>query len=495
MKLIWKLAYNQSRMKSEARDIREEILELVFPDLRYGGEPDVERYFELRSQGRMLDALVVYRSRLKVRYPDDNKRIALLGLYRQKSPQYAQFLRNLLLERADDIISRIKSNVDALVLPLEGLSMKNTYRVLKAVEIIVRLLPSDPDNAEDYMDVYENYSRILDYRYKEMKKCSYLVHEFFRQTMVEDDVPTDYIEMSLQAEEEKRRLRQQKERQSIFDLSKIEFEKADIARIEIPAGLERDEDRTLAFCHKYWHLVHDPGFERIIWLYSRKYGTRHYEVFKTIKLGRTRKYSDDDILSRVATTIAERYSYTVQGDLYMQAAWRRLKAGLYGMPLRARAPEAAQVKVIAEKKAARRAPLKVAKPEKTKLKAVKPAKASPVFTPPGIPPMSMDVSKGSISDRIKRLSGSAYDVYRDIFLDNVRIFIRAGIIGKNHSQPGEKLNKAEDITWEFMEKNYFNTFMDWSRSKEKQTLESMGFKLDELDSIIERCYIKIRRRT
>ena len=38
----------------------------------------------------------------------------------------------------------------------------------------------------------------------------------------------------------------------------------------------------LAWCHKYWLRVDDPAFERIVWLYSKKYGTKHYEVFKAI---------------------------------------------------------------------------------------------------------------------------------------------------------------------------------------------------------------------
>ena len=89
-------------MEDRARDeIRDDILERVFPELRYGEDPDIERYFELRASGRMLDALAVYRSRLRPRYPDDARRVVLLKLYRTRSPAYPEYLRGLMRERAD----------------------------------------------------------------------------------------------------------------------------------------------------------------------------------------------------------------------------------------------------------------------------------------------------------------------------------------------------------------------------------------------------------
>ncbi|HOX91430.1 MAG TPA: hypothetical protein PLC54_00805 [Spirochaetales bacterium] len=487
-------------MDEHKRDTRLEILERIFPDLRYGGDPDVERYFELRASGRMLDALSVYRSRLRPRYPDDQKRIILLSLYRQRSPSYSIFLKELLMERADDIIARIRRNIDAMAKPLERVAMKDTYAVLKAVEEVARLLPDDSDAAKAHVDAYEEYAKILDYRRGDMASVSYLLSEFYKQTLSDEDEAPDFVASSLAAEEEKRKREQRAEERNFFDLSRIEFDAADVARIEIPVGLERDEDKTLAYCHKYWLRVDDPAFERIVWLYSRKYGTRHYDVFKAIKTGRRRKYADDEILSRVATTIADRYSYTVQGDLYMQAAWRRIKAGMYGSAsarqksLQARQAETQAVekkRSTSQKRPADTKAMKPASSEKTVLMPAKRRSALVLERQNVRISKAAEESRGSISDRIKTLSGRAYDVYRDIFFSKVRPHIRQALAEGSRTSGGERLNQAEDTVYEFMERNYFNAYMDWTGSLERNSLAELGFNLEALDAIIEACYKKI----
>jgi hypothetical protein len=316
-------------MNEPGATVRENILEQVFPGLRYGEDPDIERYFDLRTAGRMMEALSVYNGRIRPRYPDEAERILLLKLYRTQSPGFATLLHTLLNRQVDVVIARILRNIDALIAPLTGVSMKNTYGVLKAVETIARLLPDDVDKARNVADSHSDYAKMLNHRHIEMQKVCYLLGEFYEQASVDDNEGRDFIASSLAAEEERKSIEAEREKKNFFDLSRIEFDAADVRRIEIPSSLERDEDMVLAYCHKYWLVVEDPAFERIVWLYARKYSTMHYEVFKAIKTGRRKKYSDDDILSLVATTIATRYNYTVQGDLYMQAAWKRLKAALY----------------------------------------------------------------------------------------------------------------------------------------------------------------------
>ena len=50
--------------------------------------------------------------------------------------------------------------------------------------------------------------------------------------------------------------------------------------------MTRREDKVLALCAKYWSLAKDAAFERMVFLYSRKYGGKHFEVFRAVKLGR-----------------------------------------------------------------------------------------------------------------------------------------------------------------------------------------------------------------
>ncbi len=516
-------------MEQRASDVRELLLERVFPELRYGEDPDIERYFDLRSQGRMLDALSVYRRRLVPRYPDEARRIVLLRLYRTHSPAYPGFLRELLLEQADKILVRVKAGIDALVAPLAGISMRDTYAVLKAVERVARRLPDDTEAARVLASAYADYARLLDHRPKEAERAAYLLGEFYDQASIEEEAPTDFVASSLAAEETKRRREREEERKNFFDLDKIEFDKADVARIEIPASLSRDEDIVLAYCHKYWLRTEDPAFERIVWLYSRKYGARHYDVFKAIKTGRRKKYQDDDILTMVATTIATRYSYTVQGDLYMQAAWRTIKASLYAQatpgrqgpaqgaaqaaPQR-RGPAVARIRPGRPSRPAPRATPRPPAPPATKRaqRAEAPTRPSrPAATPslvraPRPKPLARQASVterrglpelkpgGSISDRIKRLSGRAYDVYREVFLAKVRGSIRDELLSHRSKTPGtfrDGTNEAENVVYDYVERNYANAYMDWPSSEHRARVRELGFDLETLDAVIESCYRKI----
>lgn len=517
-------------MEQRASDVREILLERVFPELRYGEDPDIERYFDLRAQGRMLDALSVYRRRLVPRYPDEARRVVLLRLYRTHSPAYPGFLREMLLEQADKILVRVKAGIDALVAPLVGVAMRDTYAVLKAVERVARLLPDDGEAARSLASAYADYARLLGHRREEAERAAYLLGEFYDQASLEEEAPTDFVASSLAAEETKRRKEREEERKNFFDLDKIEFDKADVARIEIPASLSRDEDMVLAYCHKYWLKTEDPAFERIVWLYSRKYGTRHYDVFKAIKTGRRKKYQDDDVLTMVATTIATRYSYTVQGDLYMQAAWRTIKASLYAQatPSRqvpsqasargsaratpqAREPAAARVRSVRPRrspsgaKSRPPAPLTQSAPSKRPERPratpslVRAPRPKPLARQAGMPAPERRVLPelkpgGSISDRIKRLSGRAYDVYREVFLAKVRGSIRDELLSHRAKSSGtfrDGANEAENIVYDYVERNYANAYMDWPSSEHRARVRELGFDLESLDAVIESCYRKI----
>jgi hypothetical protein len=483
-------------MEERPRDVRELILERVFPDLRYGGDPDIERYFELRASGRMLDALAIYKTRLRPRYPDDAKRVILLKLYRTHAPAFGNFLHGILMERANEIVDRIRNNIDALVSPLTGTPMRDTYAVLKAVERIARLLPDDTESARAMAWSYAEYARMLDHRKLEAERVGFLLSEFYDQAVVDDDTPADFIAASLATEESRRTENRETRKKNFFDLSRIEFDQADVRRIEIAQGFDRDEDIVLAYCYKYWLRIDDPAFERIIWLYSRKYETRHYDVFKAIKTGRHRKYSDDDILTMVATTLATRYSYTVQGDLYMQMAWRRLKANLYAPSPMVAKQEARQPR-SRKRTAPKPAPIQA---EPSSVPAEKPRLRRATVSPSPIrkeprpqTPMPRLQPTGSISDKIKRLSGRAYDVYKELFLASVRSHIHAALM-HHRAKPGisgDDINRAENIVYEFMERNYANTYMDWTSSEYKTRIGELGVSMESLDDIIEACYRKI----
>ncbi|HSV55937.1 MAG TPA: hypothetical protein VLH39_02375 [Magnetospirillaceae bacterium] len=506
-------------------------MQRLFPDLRYGEDPDIQRYFGLRSAGRIAEALSVYDRGLRARYPDDDSRIALLNLYRRRDPRFAVLHDDLLWVLYRSVSARLRANLDALCAPLAGLSLRSTYRMLKAMETVAGMLPDNPDGALAYLDAYRRYAEILDYRAAEARRLRFLAGEYFAQASGREPEETDFLARSLAQAERRRELR--RAQAGFFDLSRIGFSARDVERIEIPASLERKEDRVLAYCFKYWACAGDPSFERIVFLYSRKYGTSHYDVLRAIRMGRERRLTDDEILNRVSTALSARYSYSVQGDLYMQRAWRVLKARLLGLespsagdqtdkgppkasqdtgpsdtgpsdtgpsdagllrsgPASAGARKAAVRSVNAQAQDLRRGGrppdggrTRNDSPDADLLRKAAPARR--VSLAPMSRPSGLSAPGGSVSDRIKLLSGRSYDVYREEFLARSGPVIRDWLAGRRRGHKElfeDPINRAEDLIRDFLEKNYSNPYMDWGNSETRALVDGLGFDVPDLDGII-----------
>lgn len=340
-------------MDEPTTETKREILKLVFPDLQYGGDPGIERYFELRRERRLAQALAVYNGALRVRYPDDAARVQLLKLYRESDPRYAPYQEILVLAFASRLCARIRSNLDLITAPLERADLSDALRALKAVESVLARLPGETDAALALLERYDRFAQVLGHREAPARRALDLVREYDAVSRADSPAEYDFIARSAAIEErrrsaararvggaaekgvdfvsrsaslEQRRRSAERARPSYFDPVRIKFSEADRARVEISPAISRREDKVLALCAKYWSLSSDPAFERIVFLYSRKFGGRHFEVFRVIKLGRGRGSTDDEILSAVASILTTSYNYSVSGDLYMQVMWRRLRA-------------------------------------------------------------------------------------------------------------------------------------------------------------------------
>ncbi|HET7838620.1 MAG TPA: hypothetical protein VFL04_02585, partial [Rectinemataceae bacterium] len=116
-------------------------------------------------------------------------------------------------------------------------------------------------------------------------------------------------------------------------------------------------------------------------------------------------------------------------------------------------------------------------------------------SPVGAEPLPEIVGRqGSISDRIRALSGKAYDVYKVIFLERVREDIRQALLAnqtRSHRMFDTAANEAEDQVYAFMTAHYDDPFMDWARSAEREAVELRGFSLPSLDPVIKACYEKL----
>jgi hypothetical protein len=326
----------------------------------------------------------------------------------------------------------------------------------------------------------------------------------------------------------------------LIDLSAISFSPADLARIEIPRTLTRIEDQTLAYCVKYWNLVNDAAFERVLFLYSRKYGAKNYDVFLAIRRGIVNKNRDDEILASVMSSLVRGYYYSIQGDIYLQRTWTILKSSLHQPVLALPAPVQVEEDAPPEKprqsakkprkKAAKTPPRKeqprkraktkdetapAGKPSTRKVAAGKPmagdvpagvpVKKAPVRKPPARKAAAGEVKKrrrtrtsgrptarpgGSVADRLRILSGRSYDLYQERFLAKARLVIRKTLSagrGLFFSPPEE----AEDLIYDFLRDHYADPYMNWEESAERKTLRDLGFELESLVPVIDECYKRL----
>jgi hypothetical protein len=548
--------------------IQDELLRIEHPRLPPDHDPDIERYFYLRSTNRDADAIIIYRARLVPRYPNNEFRTWLLRAYRSHDPAFPALLakgREMLALR---LLERIKAVIQFIAEKAESLNEKDVYSTIKTAEGILRILPPDRYEAMSAMERYQRYAAALDLRERSVAKANELVQAYLtdnlsvvkeeRQRRSEAEhyareqerqrlIRADYDTYLSQKEKTAGQSGRKDERRSVsrpaarkaplIDLSSIVFSQQDLARIEIPP-LRRVEDQTLAYCVKYWNMIYDSAFERILFLYSRKYGKKNYDVFMTIRRGRTAKRRDDEILSSIVSLLITGYYYSIKGDAYLLRSWNAVKeivekqaaqtrpgASRPARPsrkavpaFRPAAPQTMPVKIVpavpvdaATAKTAypveieptaapqippvNTAPVSQTSPGKTP--STEPAQSVPQPKPAQAVPVPREEEanssarqpavKGSVSDRLKELSGRSYDVYQDRFFAKSRGAIRK-VIGKKKGLFVNLPEEAENLVFGFLRGHYSDPFMNWEDSAERRRLLAMGFDLPSIIPVIDECY-------
>jgi hypothetical protein len=220
-----------------------------------------------------------------------------------------------MLARATSVIAFLTKDIDSV-------NVRDAYSVIKLAEGLIEAISPDRRAAIAFTERYARHARAVAFRAAEMERVAELIRLYV----------TDTIEsvQSLRREREERRAQAARARSKVsagtgFDLSRVSFSPRELERILIPASITRVEDQVIAYCAKYWAEVSDPAFERTIFLYSRKFRTKHSDVFQAVKNGREHGWKDEEILNAVLANVVTGYYYNISGDLYLQRAWRRLK--------------------------------------------------------------------------------------------------------------------------------------------------------------------------
>ncbi len=539
-------------------DVKAELLKAEFPALRPDHDPDIERYFDLRATGRSSDALSFYHSRIKPRYPDDEVRTLALRAYRLKHPSFAGFVARAYATLGDQLLERTKRMIKYVAMYAAAYDRSDAYATIKAAESILSMLPREKFAAVAAVERLRRHAELLDYQAAHLAAAEELVRAYLNERLdVVQTVRERRKRDRERAESEQRSLLVERDREEtrkaletrraretakptqrrpsrsapkavpVLDLSRIRFSAADIARMQIPPTVVKIEDRTLAFCFKYWNLVEDRAFERVLFLFSRKYGVKNYEAYSAIRDGRRRGRKDDEILATVLGILTTGYYYSVRGDVYLQRAWKRLKAKLEPSAPAAKTPKAKRLK-RQRRPEARPAPIVAPAAEPLPEPAAPPEALPPMSrqeTEPSVeraerrrgrprkneaertavsdaaaseetpePPKENRIPKGSVSDRLRKLSGKSYDVFRDRFFTKARQAIRAVLAEAKQARKSlfaSVPQAAENLVFNFLKAHYADPYMDWASSAEMRELAELGYELPSLDPVIDDCYRRL----
>ncbi|MDR3161549.1 MAG: hypothetical protein LBU28_08055, partial [Spirochaetaceae bacterium] len=322
------------------QEIQEELLKQEYPFLTPDYDPDIERYFNLRNSGRAADALYLYQTRLKPRYPDDDFRAVLMRSYRSRDPLYKRLQVLAYRGLGERSLNRIRRIIAYIAEKARSYDERDVYSTIKAADAILAGLPPGRYEAIAGLERYLRYAQALDFHVRPLSKALELIRSYLTQSLavVEEELGR---RQNRRQEELARKQRQMfrargeaapdpgaAPQSPLINLSQITFSPEDLARIEIPRNLSSPEDQTLAYCVKYWNLVNDTAFEQILYLYSKKYGARHHNVFLIIRRGRLNMLRDDEILASVMSSLVTGYYYSIKGDKYLQRNWNIIKLSM-----------------------------------------------------------------------------------------------------------------------------------------------------------------------
>ncbi|MDR2553235.1 MAG: hypothetical protein LBD31_08735 [Treponema sp.] len=379
----------------DVAEIQDELVRLEYPHLMPDHDPDIERYYYLRSIGQARDAMAIYQARLKVRYPDDEFRTWLLRCYRSHDPAFRGLLARGYRLLGARSLERVKHILSVIAERAEAFNEKDVYSTIKTAEGILKFLPPERYEAMAAMERFLRYASVLQLRVNSVIRAAELVRSYLTDSLsiVEEERRKRSEAQRYAEEQERQRLvradwdsyQYQKKygaRGALADLATVVFSPTDLARVEIPE-FSRVEDQVIGYCIKYWYVPNDPAFERILFLYSRKYGKKNYDVFMAIRRGQEAKHRDDEILASIMSLLVTGYYYSIQGDMYLQRNWTAIKTALENQqkakaaartkPRRIEAPAAKKAKAPvkrpagkAEAKADEKVPVKIAPKPKSK---------------------------------------------------------------------------------------------------------------------------------
>lgn len=499
-------------------EIQKRILKEEYPYLSLDSDSDIERYFDLRNGNRLNEALRLYNTKIIQKYPNSEKRTIMMRLYRSHDPAFQDFLQENLLDLANRTIERTKKIILLLTAEIDTINTSDAYSIIKLAEGLLSIISPDRYDSIAFADKYLRYAKILNYRISSMEKTADLLRLYVTDNLI---IIQEFKKEKQQQKAQKLHKEKLKSAQHSIDLSKINFYQSDIEKICINPQIQKIEDKVIAYCLRYWNLYTNPEFEKTIFLYSKKYNTKHHDIFQAVKNGREHAWKDEEILNAVLATVVTGYYYSISGDLYLLRTWMyyknrletpvqssnfinintRIKPKKQQKKLYKNKPtqlntdivQASSIQSIKQTHTTKRKPTKqlnldsLKKPQQKNIAAALiDSKIQPKKEAAPIP--------NSIADIIRKKTGKTYTVYKDLFFRGIRPPIRSILAStgkRKNSLFNNEQNNAEEIIYNFLLAHYDNPYQNWQTSKEREQVASLGYKIDTIEPVIDK-WIKDR---
>ncbi len=455
------------------------ILRKEFPSIdAQGFDSDLALYYKLLKKGDKKQALEIYQTGLETKYPREEKRVELIRLYRTNDSRFSAAYASAINDLLKRLLKEISADIDNVIKAFDGARSDPMTLLQKVQKVLQKHFTGKEQKAVDMIDRLTSYSKIMGYRSKEFVEIAALLKEYLDNSLFDS-----------------------------IDMKKIRFTKKELEEIQIDGDAQTKPKQVLAFCRHYWYKVQDTDFERRLLLYSKKYGSVHYDVYKSIQNGRLGKAGDEVILLEVLSVISPDYSYNANDDLFMKKAWEKMKPST---PVRKKkaapstqktAQSQASSKTAAPKSTKKPRPqAKPTKPQKQQLQP-KPSQTPPKQTKPQKPQIRKEPQpkpqqkpvKQSLSRQVEQLNGGLFKNYHRLFRTKLVNFveeylIRDTVSGTDKGLDEEKLEEAKNIIYRFITDNYDNPEYEWMESEERKQVEALGFFVSETYTITSRCY-------
>ncbi len=447
---------------------------------QYGFDTDIGLYISLINNRKYALAKTLYDKKLAVRYPDEKNRIEIIRYYRRNDPRFRDVYLDSVRELVERIILSVKKIIDHIAWLFEG-NTSNPYELLKKIDRALQIVPTERSSAERFIRKLSRYSVLLNYNTEKFMNGADILGRYFDNTL--------FVKKTVRPKTERKKgktgksdIAEEKKKITI-DLDAVEFSEKDISMICINSAITKRTYQVIAYCRHYWKQVYNHDFEKKIFLYSKKYSTRHFKIFSLIKNGRIKKLSDDVILLELYCLISNGYQYSISEDLLMQRLWKKIKP--VDQIVRKKTSRAYSPPVIS---------LPVAEKREKSEKKKKPVK-QPASTGGKI--HIKDIGKQSLRKKLDLLSfREVFDAHA-VFDTLLPGYVEKYLVKHRRKESGKDpyvLKGAKYIILNYIKNNYDSIIHDWNGSLEKKEVTNIGFIVPEIETIIALCLEEVRMR-